>query len=214
MSKDFETNPVVIDNFLNAEDQEEVIKILTSRVTWAFRPHTVDPKLCNDLFPADQHIFSSYFIRNGQPLNEHFNLINYILSKFLEGTKYKINYVERAQANFDTPGKTQSLRTPHTDINITEDTDLPKNSKFITLLYYVNTADGNTVLFDKKNSNVTEPLNEMPPVLMEVTPKQGQLFVFDSTYYHTYWTPVESVYRMVININLLLENVDEIGDIK
>ena len=123
MSKDFETNPVVIDNFLNAEDQEEVIKILTSRVTWAFRPHTVDPKLCNDLFPADRHIFSSYFIRNGQPLNEHFNLINYILSKFLEGTKYKITYVERAQANFDTPGKTPSLRTPHTDINITKDTE-------------------------------------------------------------------------------------------
>jgi hypothetical protein len=214
MSKDFKTNPVVIDNFLNAEDQEEILKALTSRVTWSFRPHTVDPKLCNDLFPADRHIFSSYFIRNGQPLNEHFQLIEYILYKFLEGTKYKINYVERAQANFDTPGKTPSLRTPHTDINITEDTVLPKNSKFISLLYYVNNSDGNTVLFDKKNLNVTEPLEEMPPILMEVTPKQGQLFVFDSTHYHTNWTPFESAYRMVININLLLEDADETGVIK
>jgi hypothetical protein len=166
----------------------------------------VDPKLCNDLFPADRHIFSSYFIRSGQPLNHHSRMIDYIIFKFLEGTKYKVNYVERAQANFDTPGKNASLRTPHTDVNKPEDALLPKDSKFITLLYYVNTADGNTVIFDKK-ANKTEQLDKMPTVLLEVTPKQGQLLVFDSTYYHCNWTPVESDYRMVININLLLENL-------
>jgi hypothetical protein len=93
-------------------------------------------------------------------------------------------------------------------MTIPENVALPKGSKFISLLYYVNTADGNTVLFDKK-TNIFTQLDEMPKVLMEVTPKQGQLFIFDSTYYHCNWTPVDSEYRMVININLLLENLDE-----
>lgn len=203
---DFEIQPIVIDNFLNEEVQEVILKTLTSGVTWSFRPHTVNPKLCNDLFPADRHIFSSYFIRDGQPLNQHAGMIEHIISKFLEGTKFRVNYVERAQANFDTPGKTISLRTPHTDVDILENTVFPIDSKVISLLYYANTADGNTVIFDKK-TNIYEPLDEMPKVLLEVTPKQGQLLVFDSTYYHCNWTPVESDYRMVININLLLENL-------
>jgi hypothetical protein len=202
---DFEVHPIVIDNFLNEEIQAAVLKTLTSEVTWSFRPHTVNPELCSDLFTPDRHIFSSYFIRSGQPLNEHARMIEYIILKFLEGTKYKVNYVERAQANFDTPGKTASLRTPHTDVNILENT-ITKDSKFITLLYYANTADGNTVIFDKK-ADTTEQLDKMPKVLLEVTPKQGQLLVFDSRYYHSNWTPVESDYRMAININLLLENL-------
>lgn len=206
LKKDFD--PIVIDNFLDEEDQEFLLEILKAEGLWSFRPHSVDPAICNDVFPADRHIFSYYFIQGGQPLNKNVKIVDYILFKFLEGTDYVVNYVERAQANFDTPDKTSSLRTPHTDMTIPENVALPKGSKFISLLYYVNTADGNTVLFDKK-TNIFTQLDEMPKVLMEVTPKQGQLFIFDSTYYHCNWTPVDSEYRMVININLLLENLDE-----
>lgn len=206
LKKDF--NPIVIDNFLDKEDQEFVFEILTEETLWFFRPHSVAPDRCNDLFPADRHIFSSFFIRGGQPLNERTKMVDYILFKFLEGTNYVVNYVERAQANFDASGKTSNLRTPHTDISIPKDLVLSERSKFVTLIYYVNTADGNTVLFDKK-SNAGDPLDEMPKVLMEVTPKQGQLLVFDSTHYHCNWTPVDNEYRIVININLLLENLDE-----
>lgn len=206
LKKDFD--PIVIDNFLDDEDQKFVLEVLQTEATWSYRPHSVDPTLSNELFPPDRHIFSSYFIREGKSLNQHAKMVDYILFKFLEGTNHTVHYVERAQANFDTPNKTLSLRSPHTDITIPEEGKIPEGSKFVTLLYYVNTADGNTVLFDKKANSFT-PLDEMPKVLMEVTPKQGQLFIFDSTYYHCNWTPVESEYRMVININLLLGNLDD-----
>lgn len=206
LKKDFD--PIVIDNFLDEEDQEFVLEVLTTEAPWHFKPQSVSPDLCNDLFPADRHVFTSFFVRNRQPLNQHAKMVDYIIFKFLEGTKYVVNFVERAQANFDTPGKTPILRTPHTDISIADDANFPEGSKFITLLYYVNTADGNTVLFDKKTKK-SAMLDEMPNTLMEVAPKQGQLLIFDSAQYHCNWTPVESEYRMVININLLLENLDE-----
>jgi len=206
LKKDFD--PVIIDNFLDKEDQEFVLEILQTEATWSYRSHSVDPTMCNEVFPPDRYIFSSYFIKEGKGLNQHSKMVDYILFKFLEGTPYTVQYVERAQANFDTPNKTLSLRSPHTDISIPEGKNLPNGSKFVTLLYYVNTSDGNTVLFDKKSDSFT-PLDEMPKVLMEVTPKQGQLLIFDSTYYHCNWTPVESEYRIVININLVLGNLND-----
>jgi hypothetical protein len=205
LKKDFA--PFIMDDFLNLEDQEAMITVLTTEIPWNFRPHSVDPELCNSVFPPDKHIFSSYFVQQNQPISHTSKLAEFIIFKFLEGTDHTVKYVHRAQANFDVPTNSGScLRTPHTDISFEE--EIPEGSKFVSLIYYVNTSDGNTVLFDKKSTMFT-PLEEMPKVLMEITPKQGQLLVFDSTHYHTNWTPVESEYRMVINIILMLENFNE-----
>jgi hypothetical protein len=205
LKKDFA--PFIMDDFLDTEDQQAMLTVLKTEIPWSFRPHSVDPAICNSIFPPDRHIFSSYLIRENQPLGHPSKLAEYIIFKFLEGTDHNVKYVLRAQANFDVPVNGESiLRTPHTDVSL--DDTIPERCKFISLIYYVNNADGNTVLFDKKSDTLIQ-LEEMPNVLKEVTPKQGQLLVFDSTYYHTNWTPVESEYRMVINIILMLDNFDE-----
>jgi hypothetical protein len=207
LKKNFD--PFIIDNFLNLDDQTAMLDAMQSNIPWTFRPHSVDPNECNNQFPPDSHIFSSYFIQQNTPLGKTSDLANYIILKFIDGTDHTVNYVHRAQGNFDTPtNKGSILRTPHTDVTFFPEEPVPETSKFISLIYYVNNADGNTVIFDKKTDQFTQ-LEELPKVLMEVTPKQGQLLVFDSTHYHCNWTPVESDYRIVINIILKLDNINE-----
>ena len=62
----------------------------------------------------------------------------------------------------------------------------------ITAIYYVNDSDGDTFFFDVKG-NITK----------RVTPKKGTLVMWKGKVFHAKASPVKSLSRAVININLL-----------
>jgi hypothetical protein len=62
----------------------------------------------------------------------------------------------------------------------------------ITAIYYVNDADGDTFFFDDDGK-----------VTKRITPKKGTLVMWKGKVFHAKASPVKSLSRIVININLL-----------
>ena len=60
------------------------------------------------------------------------------------------------------------------------------------ILYYVNDSDGDTILYE----------NDRKTVIERITPKAGRFLYFDGNIPHCASRPVESLKRLVININL------------
>jgi len=76
--------------------------------------------------------------------------------------------------------------TPHIDID---------DMRHLVVLYYVCTADGDTVIYnEKKESDIyTEK--------QRVTPKQGRVVLFDGSHYHTAQQCTNKI-RCIVNYNL------------
>lgn len=76
----------------------------------------------------------------------------------------------------------------------------------IVLLYYVNDSDGDTILYDKlwdpRHDNTDVELN----VLERVAPKAGRAVIFNGLRYHSSTNPINCKKRIVLNINLGLNN--------
>jgi hypothetical protein len=70
------------------------------------------------------------------------------------------------------------------------------------MVYYVDTVDGDTVVFDKYDSETGE-LGE--PI--RNTPLQGSLIAFKSNMYHASSNPIKSARRTVINMAFRYEEL-------
>ena len=74
---------------------------------------------------------------------------------------------------------------PHTD---------DPDSETESIIYYVNDSDGDTVIFNEK-----PPAKDLS-IKHKVSPKQGRLLFFDSSYYHSSTPPRNTDIRLVLNI--------------
>ena len=86
----------------------------------------------------------------------------------------------RAKANLVGWEKAPRTHPPHTD------DDMPH----FVILYYVNDSDGDTVIYLPDGDSVS------------ITPKKGRVLAFDGSLKHASSSPVETRYRVVININI------------
>ena len=175
---------IEIDNFVDLNQQLEIINYIninknlpylfhTSCVAFKqFKPtkNTIDYPLV--IYP----IFSENKIQD-----------NYLFScvyNMLHKNKLSNNFIERIKINinFPYPNNSKEKYGPvHTD----------RKENGISIIYYINDTDGDTVFFDKK-------LN----VVKRVLPKQGKAIIFDSTIPHAGSCPINSKYRQ--NINFVL----------
>lgn len=75
----------------------------------------------------------------------------------------------------------------------------------MVFLYYVNDADGDTLITKKKYDFVHQTFDELEDfeIIERVTPKKGRVVVFDGLYYHSGGIPKNKP-RCVINFNLSL----------
>jgi hypothetical protein len=64
------------------------------------------------------------------------------------------------------------------------------NKEGITIIYYVNNSDGDTLFFDQNKK-----------IIKRNTPKKGSIVMFDNQLIHAGQPPVKSPFRSVININ-------------
>tara|TARA_X000001036_G_scaffold88686_2_gene80950 strand:- start:2655 stop:2861 length:207 start_codon:yes stop_codon:yes gene_type:complete len=64
------------------------------------------------------------------------------------------------------------------------------NRPHTTALYYVNTADGETVFFDENNNEVRRE-----------KPEAGKVIIFDGSVYHASQNPTRSTNRITLNFN-------------
>ena len=87
----------------------------------------------------------------------------------------------------------QKEDTPHIDI------DRPHT----VFLYYVNDADGDTVIYDYVSKNIKDvPYYEDLSIIKKVTPKQGRVIVFDGMTWHSSTQPTKGP-RCIINFDMV-----------
>lgn len=93
--------------------------------------------------------------------------------------------LERFKINLTMPSPVCNINTHshlHTDLDI----------EHISVIYYINDSDGDTVIF---NDDLT--------VKQRIRPQRGRLVMFDGSYLHAGNNPIYSKARVVANINLV-----------
>ena len=168
----------VIDNFLTVGDYNNILSILTSNnFPWYYNEKTCSrPEEENEI---DGFQFIHGFM-DGGTINSSF--YDYLQPLIYE-TENIFNFsrkIIKAKANFST-----------IDVNIGSHNHRPIHTDKdfgVTAIYYVNDADGDTIIFDDK--------------MIEVSPKANRLVYFDSQLKHCYRTATKNNKRIVINLNL------------
>jgi hypothetical protein len=74
-----------------------------------------------------------------------------------------------------------------------------------TCIYYINSTDGDTVLFDQKyDTSLSVDVNDSKKknVITKISPVQGRAALFDGLQYHA-GNPSKTNLRFVLNINYI-----------
>ena len=170
----------IVDNFLPQADANVIHQEINSaNFPWYLNSYTS--------YNGDgQHQLIHNIYNDDKPLSPLFFLVDPILKEFEVKTEYKIESLGRIKANFLT---NRVIPSDYVEKTIHQDTD---KDNYVSLLYYVEDSDGDTILFedDKKTE------------LMRVTPRANRAVIFKSNTWHTGLLPVMHDKRRVINFVL------------
>lgn len=196
------------DNIVNIEIQNEIEKyVYDKNLNWEIKTNKKNTDgVITKSFPA-QVISSNNIDENILKFIDIIidNSLNKINKKLLK--KYRIRINKTIPHIFDL---NEEYKLLHIDLA----------ESHITMIYYINDSDGDTLIFKNKNNehlnNITDFINNdnfLNPKNFELTksisPKKGRVLMFagDSWHYGKYPTKGE---RNIININLVIENVKNI----
>lgn len=180
---------MIIEKLLPQELEDEVHKVIMHPMfNWNWNAENIIPETPDEAIFQMTHVF----LLRRAVWSKNFALVNRVIGHFVEKTGVKIKRVVRIKANLipNIAHDPESLNNLiHTDV------ELDKVGKFVTFVYYVNDADGDTVIFeaDKKTVRLTSP------------PVKGNCVWFDSKTFHRSCVPIHHKRRVVINFILEVE---------
>lgn len=186
----------IINNFIKPRIQDELENLLTGNnfpyfyINELSTPHEHNEEdktvgaILLDSNTVEAPQFFHMFVADGVVNSNVYSNIAPIVNKVID-TVDGDYYVARCKVNMnliDTrfEGK---YHTPHIDNGFNDQ---------VTAIYYVNDSDGDTFFFDDSGK-----------VTKRVTPKKGTLVMWKGKVFHAKSSPVKSLSRVVININLL-----------
>lgn len=193
--------PLIIDDFLPDIYQDSLKTLLLGpEIGWIFAPYSVTQGDTSKYYhidePFKEHIqFRHIFVYDGEIQSPFFKFIVPLLASFESTTGKKIKSMHRIKANLLMPQSGTPVQQPHTDGMNFDTGEHPASGK-TTLLYYVDTSDGDTVLYNEYFKG--EPVGLLTKQ-QSVTPVKGRAIIFDSDQLHAGSCPVNSDYRLVIN---------------
>lgn len=128
--------------------------------------------------------FFHMFVADGVVNSNAYSNISPVINKVID-TVDGDYYIARCKVNMNLidPRFEGKYHTPHIDNGFDDQ---------VTAIYYVNDSDGDTFFFDASGK-----------ITKRVTPKKGTLVVWSGKVFHAKASPVKSLSRVVININLL-----------
>tara|TARA_R100001480_G_scaffold111364_1_gene112461 strand:+ start:127 stop:681 length:555 start_codon:yes stop_codon:yes gene_type:complete len=178
----------VIDNFANIQEQLQIINLVKEKGDqYQFTDSTVFD--CEKTkFTVDYPCFAKLIFASNPSCKidyDFFPMVYYLLHK----NKLSNYFIERIKinVNFPFPNGTKENHGPiHQDFELTD-----KVKESISIIYYINNSDGDSVFFDKK-------FNE----IKRVSPRQGRAVIFNNPINHAGSCPVNSPYRQAINFIL------------
>lgn len=146
--------------------------------------------------------FTHKFIYADVPNSDHMHYLQEMLD-VIHTQIGKIARIKRIKSNLLTKEADYPNGFYH-PIHVDNHGDLAKNDW--TFLYYVNDADGDTIVFNEEWSEDWKGLGKSLTIQNKVTPKGGTGIFFKSTQYHTSSPPITSKNRVVINLILEMED--------
>jgi hypothetical protein len=200
--------PIIIDNFLHIINQREIANIFqSSEIKWnlkmfpsyGYRLEHIDFDQQDNQTWEDSPALGHALYLKGKEIDTS------------EQKKYIINLFQRAiEKHIDAkieiircivsivmpnPNFTAQCMMPHTDWTVPHE----------TCIYYINSTDGDTVLFDQKyDTSLSVDVNDSKKknVITQISPKQGRAALFDGLQYHA-GNPSKTNLRFVLNINYI-----------
>ena len=178
---------IVIQNLISKSLEDEIESTMKGEnFSWFYNSHTSDPSECSykDSRIIEVPQFTHVMYRNGKENSNFYSLVApivYALEKQSKQLWAQKLFKIKANLLYGRPNfPADSFNMPHRDL---------KGGK--TLLYYVNSSDGNTQFF-----NETYRLE----IAQSITPEKGKSVLFDSDILHASTPPRTNEIRLVLNI--------------
>lgn len=177
----------IIDDSIPTWMQDQLHDICLSPLFhWQFLDDSTFPG--NNLIPSESRIkkhpsFCHLAIMNGKPKTKIISPITSIIKRISDKADLNVHSIHRARFGMYLPIINSSLHN-----NIHTDMEEPHT----VCLYYVNDSDGDTFFFDDNNQ-----------IIERITPKKGRIIIFDGSTLHASSMPVQSNYRMSLNIDYI-----------
>ena len=188
---------VILDNFLPKSFEDEILYNMSSlEFPWFYNPNiSYAPEVTSRFMMADPQIkesdgFVSRLIIDNARVNGFGDLVRPVMYFVEDKFKAKVNYILRARAVmiYKNPMFGNYYSVPHVD----------DAGDHLTLIYYVNDSDGDTVIFeDVFEQNLDY---KKKTIAQRVSPKKGRAVLFNGLRYHAGTVPQHSN-RMLINFN-------------
>ena len=155
-----------------------------------FLDKVFDKPQMNHLLYQGNSIYSSYYY---EVLNIILKFQEYFGYKFLiSPLQIKANLKHQISNTYK-----DKFNPPHTDI-VSDNLEHYKNKW--TLIYYIISSDGDTIIFNEK-FNFNQLANNYT-INQQISPKQGRLIAFPTQFFHSGSFPCFNPLRMVLNINI------------
>jgi len=183
-------NESLFQNFLTNEQEDAIESLVTdARFPWFFSTGTVLPKdVVNNPCVVIDGLNPPQFIH---PINlntfPHVNIIKPILDFLAIEFQTNISII-RMKFNLLMKRESDQYHLPHTDI---DDID-----NCFTAIYYVTESDGHTYLFNEFSPKSSEEVT----IKSQILPEKGKLAIFHADRFHSSSSPVNSEYRIVLNV--------------
>lgn len=191
---------MIIDNFIPEQPQNEIEKFLIGNPYFPYY-HCLDTvesyeeqTLFSDPLVLHQPQFVHILSINGEVRS---NAFNEVMKKFNFNSLLPKHKLNRAKINLLPPAVNitiQHYHVPHFD---------SKNTNDVTVIYYVNNSDGDTVIFNESyEGSIPQKLN----IKETVSPKKGRVLVFNSNQFHASRPPINVDFRCIINMVFTLNS--------
>ena len=185
---------IVIDDVLPAEEQEDLKRtFLDSMFPWYYRStlsyNTAKTNFDSAVAPGFGHVF---YNDNGI-VSDFYEKVCNIPYIAVKNTPFTFNKLLYARTFLQMPlTTTHGLTNPHLDV--------PGVNHYVCV-YYVDDADGETVIFDKTAFTDNIDFKTMR-ILQTVSPKKGRAVLFDGSRYHANILPQRGP-RCIINFDFI-----------
>jgi len=193
---------IEIENVIPIDHQNYILDEVTGiNFPWYYNPTLVSP---DDEFAKNYGNisgFNHFLYEENKKVSNFFDLAYPVVLAISSQTGIKFNKLDRMRFNLTLQNKSAPTdwHLPHID-NFYE---------HYVAVYYVNDADGDTIIFNETNEtynsgqlDINAMLKNDFTIKQRVTPKKGKIVVFPGHYYHSSNFAREAKFRCVLNINL------------
>lgn len=190
----------IIDSFISEQAQDELEKFLIGNTYFPYYYclDTVESYQEQTLFKDARILHQPQFVHILYLENmKCSNAADKILSKFNFSSLFNNYQINRIKINLLTPpvrATTDNFHVPHFD---------SKNTNDVTVIYYVNNSDGDTVFF---NESYEGSIPSTLTIKETISPKKGRIVAFNSNQFHASRPPLQIDHRCIINMVFTLNN--------